>query len=30
MIYMKGDRKLLECFIVDGSTPCLRGVGVTV
>ena len=27
---MKGDQKLLECFMVDRSTPCLRGVGVKV
>ena len=27
---MKGNRKLLECFIVDCSAPCLRGVGVKV
>ena len=30
MTHMKGDQKLLEWFIVDRSTPCLRGVGVKV
>ena len=31
MTHMWGDLpQLLECFIVDRSTPCLRGVGVKV
>ena len=30
MTHMKGDQKLLECFIADRSTPCLRGVGLKV